>query len=322
MWVRWVGDDVGQGDDVEAAIRGRRVRHEQPLDEEIPELLVVAVQLTVGGNEGEGRATVGERRADQSRGDALSGEPIRVRRRLGLERGGGRQPGIEEDDADRPAGAEIDAVGSPGVDAHVGGLPRGEDRIGDSLLGRHPQRGQVDRRLRQPQPARPQPETDLEFAKPPADLGSSIRRGGERQDRVMKGLGHRVAACGRGREVGERRRVFPRQPAAEGWPQVPRHLDEVAALRVWSVALRVDAGIPVVERRRGQLGGDHARPRIDPGGLIEMAVDGEAAARHRLATTSVTARSAVTPATCSTRRFVRSPGASRIGRRARTQLPW
>ena len=317
-----VGDDIGKGDDIETTIRRARIRANKALQEEITELLMVAIELAIGRDEGKRRAAVCECRPDQSRGDTFPGEPIGVRRGLRLERGGSRQPGIEEDDRDRPARTEIDAVRPTGVDAHVGGLPRGEDRVGDALLGGDSQGRQVDRRLRQPQAAGRPPEPELEIAKAPADLGPAVRGGGERQDRVMEGLGHRVAAgCGRG-EVGERRRVLSRQPSAEGRPEVPRHLGEVAALRVRPVALGVDPLVPVVERRRGQLDGNRARPRIDPGGLVEMAVDGEAAACHLPARTSVTERSAVTPATCSTRRFACSPGARRIGRRARMQLPW
>ena len=52
---RLLGDRLGEADDVEAAIRGSRFRRDEALEEEVAELLVVAVELAVGRDERERR---------------------------------------------------------------------------------------------------------------------------------------------------------------------------------------------------------------------------------------------------------------------------
>ena len=238
---------------------------------------MVAVQLAVGRDQGERRRAVGlvaRGRVARGRGrggaaqpwlDAVAGEAVGVGGRLRLERDRRRQPRVVERDDDRDPAAQLDAIWPAAVD-RVGGLPRGEDRGLDALRGGDPERREVDRGLRQPQAARPPSEPQLELAQPPANLGSPVRGRGERQDRVVEGLGDRVAAArGRG-EPRERRRILGREPRRERRPEVPRDPGEVRAGRVGPVALRVDAGIPVVERRRGRLLRDPAGPRVERDG--------------------------------------------------------
>ena len=77
-------------------------RLDEPFEEELAEGLVVAVQLAVGGDQGQ-RRVQGRRPAPESRTDALADEAVGVRRRLGLERDGRRQATVVEDDVEAQA---------------------------------------------------------------------------------------------------------------------------------------------------------------------------------------------------------------------------
>ena len=142
---------LGQRDDVESAVRDGPGRGGEPLQEQVAELLVVAVQLAVGGDQDEAGLAVGEGGAGQPGGDALPGEPVGVGRGRGLERDGARQPAVVEGDDDRAPPAELEPVRPPRVETGVGRLPRREDRVADTLLGENPERRQVHRGLRQPE---------------------------------------------------------------------------------------------------------------------------------------------------------------------------
>ncbi len=138
----------------------------------------------------------------------------------------------------------------------------------------------------------------------------------------MERLGHGIAA-GRGRDEGTvGRRVLGREPRSERRPEIPGDPLEVAPRSVRSIALRIDPLVPVVERRRRRLYRHLAGPRIDPGGLVEVGVNGETAAGHGRAAASGAETSARTVTRWSTRSEVRSPGASAMGRNSRMALPW
>ena len=316
---------VRQRHDVESAtfdVGG--VGGDEPLQEQVAELLMVAVEFAIGRDQGEWRRAGGcvTRRGEeaaQTWGHPLAGEVVGVGRRLRLERDRRRQPRVVERDDDRGPAAQLDAVRTAAVD-RVGGLPRGKDRGLDALRGGDAERRKVDRGLRQPQAARPPSEPQLELAQAPANLGSPVRGGRERQDRVVEGLGDRVAATGRHGEPRERRRVLGREPRAECRPEVPRDPGQVRTGRVWPVALRVDAGVPVVERRGGRLLRDAASPRVDPRRLVEVGVDREPAAGHLGA--AAMAWSATAVARCTTRIVADAPGASSTWRWSRMHEPW
>ena len=208
-----LGERIGQGDDVEAPIGYRRIRRDEALEEEVPELLVVAVELAVGRDERKRRdPVVREFRAGRQPGqDTFAGEAVGIGRGLRLERDRGRQARVVEDGGDRPTVAEVDAVGPAGVEPGLGGLPRGEDRVANPFLGGDPQRLEVNRGFGQPEAGRAATEAQLELAQPPADLRPPVGGRGERQNRVVERLADRVAAGGCRRERGERRRVARRR---------------------------------------------------------------------------------------------------------------
>ena len=123
------------GDDVEATIRRSGFRGDEALQEQVAELLVVAVELAVGRDQGKRRLAAGSGATAEPRGDPLAGEAVGIRRRLGLERDRRRQAGVVEHDDDRAAVADLDPVRPAGVDRRLRRLPRGEDRVADALLG-------------------------------------------------------------------------------------------------------------------------------------------------------------------------------------------
>ncbi len=170
---RGVGDDGVEGHDVEAAVRVVRAGDEEALEEEVAELLVVAVQLAVGRDHREGRV---ERRGPAAKpgSDALASEAVGVGGRLGLERHRSGQTGVVEDRDDPGVVSEVDPVRATGVDPRFGGLPRGKDRVGDPLARGLSERGPIDGRLRQPDPGRSPPEPQLVVADAPRDLGPPV----------------------------------------------------------------------------------------------------------------------------------------------------
>ena len=106
---------------------------------------------------------------------------------------------------------------------------------------------------------------------------------------MIERLGHRVPAGRRRDEAAERRGSSAASHDASVGPRSHEIRLEVAALGVRPIALRVDPLVPVVERRRRRLLRHQAGPRIDPGGLVEVGVDGEAAAGHGRAAASAAA---------------------------------
>ena len=76
-------------------------------------------------------------------------------------------------------------------------------------------------------------------------------------------------------EAAIRDRVALLEPAGERRPEVPRHRTEIAELRVRPVAVGADALVPVVRRRGGRVERHRAREGVEPGRLVEVAVDDE-----------------------------------------------
>ena len=254
----------------------------------VAELLVVAVKLSVGGDDGQARRAVGEARAGQAGQDPLPRKRVGVHRRVGLERSRRRQRGVVEDDGDRLPTAEIHTVRAASVEAGVCGLPRGQDGVADALVGQNAQRRQVHGRLWQPDARWSPTESQLEVAQAPADLGPTVRERSERQDGVVVCLGHGVAAVRvvqairqiRVDETLVRGGILGRQPARQSGPQVVRDVAQVAALGVRPVALGVDPCVPVAVRGRRRLGRNLAAERIAALRLVEMAVDGKLGSTH------------------------------------------
>ncbi len=280
--------DLPDGGDVEASVGQVRAGLNQPGEEEVAELLVMAVELAVRGDQGHARRSVGEARAGQAGQDPLPGEGVRVYRRVRFERGRRRKRGVVEDDDDRLSVSELHAVRTARVQAWACGLPRCQDRVADALFGQDAQRWQVHGGLGQPEAAGPSAEAQLEVAQAPADLGPPVRKRSEREDGVVVGLCHGVAAFGlvetvrqvRVHEAFVGRGVLGRQPARQRGPQVVRDVAEVAPLGVGLVALGIDPSVPVTIRGCGRLSGDLAGERVAALRLVEVAVDGELRATH------------------------------------------
>ena len=95
---RFLGDRVGEPDDVEAAVRRLWFGRRQPLEEQVTKLLVVAVELAVRCDQRERRPAARDVATAQPGCDPLASEAVRVRRRLRLERDRRRQAGVVEDD--------------------------------------------------------------------------------------------------------------------------------------------------------------------------------------------------------------------------------
>ena len=123
-------------------------------------------------------------------------------------------------------------------------------------------------------------EPPREVTQPPDDLGPPIRRGRERQDRMVERLGEPVDPAIPVDEAVVGDRVAGREPTGEGRADVPRHALEIAQLCVGSVALGADALGPIVGRGSRRVGGHGPAERIDPRRLVEVAVDDEVAAAH------------------------------------------
>ena len=173
--VRRLGDRFGERDDVEPAIRTSGVGRDEALEEQVAELLVMAVELAVGGDQDAGGGSPSGIVAAEPRGDPLAGEPIGVGRRLRLERDRRRQAGVVEDDDDRAPVAQLDpirpAVSMPGRPPATGrgscsGLPPRRD----------PERRQIDGRLGQPQPGRPRARSGSRIRGGPSGSRSADRR--------------------------------------------------------------------------------------------------------------------------------------------------
>ena len=193
-------------DDLVATRRAIGERLDEPLEEQLPERQMVAVQLAVGRDHHERRLVIGERPGRQARLEPFPGEAVGIGRGVRLERDGGRQVRVVQRHQDVVAVAELDAVGPARLDVRLADLPGREDRRADAGFGEHPEGRQVDRGLGQPHPRGRPPEAHLEVAHAPADLGPPVGRGGERQDRMMERLGDPVdpPVTGDERPVGER----------------------------------------------------------------------------------------------------------------------
>ena len=157
-------------------------------------------------------------------------------------------------------------------------LAGGEDREADALLGEHAQHEVVHRRLRQPHALGAPAEAVGEVEDPPAHVGADVALVAEREDGVAVGLGDGAA----GRAVGVDDAlvhvgVVGLEPRQQRGPDVERQLLEGAELGVGSVALRGDALVPVVERRRARLLGHDPRPGVLAGRLVEVPVEHRAA---------------------------------------------
>src|SRR5262249_38982812 len=132
----------------------------QCAQEVLASALVMSVELAVAGDQQQPvgaatvRAALGELDLDEATG--VFGRPW-------VERDAPREPGVEEEDRDRPAASQPQSIGAGGVDLRDGGLPGREQGELDALLHERLERLQVGRRLRQPHAARPVSECALEF---------------------------------------------------------------------------------------------------------------------------------------------------------------
>ena len=88
-----------------------------------------------------------------------------------------------------------------------------------------------------------------------------------------------LAVCRGG--PGQRRRILGGQRGRQGGPEVVRDLVEVAALGVRAIALGRDPSIPRRVGRRARIGARRPTERVAALRLVEVGVDGEAAAGHR-----------------------------------------
>ncbi len=280
------GTDGRSRDSVEA--------REQPVEEQVPELLVVAVQLAVRRDQqdairavrrlrGPARLTRGQRHAMrdgrrgasvddrvESRTQHLLDELIRVTRGAGIEAHRARDFRIVEDDPDRRA-AERHAPRHATRDRPLR-LPRREDRPADALLGADPERQPVHRGLRQPDPGGRPTEAQFEVPEAPPDLRASIPRRRQGQDRVVVGLRDRVVAVVLRHEVGMEPRLLAPQPRGEGRSHVPADARDVASIRIRPVGLLGDPGVPVGERRGARVRWQAPAERVLARRLVEVPV--------------------------------------------------
>ena len=247
---------------------------------------MVAVHLAVGGDEQELAA------AGAPPGVAHLGRQVVHRKARGVH-GGVAVEGhiaaegrVVEEDAQRAPAAKVETVRLTRVHLH-GGLPRRQDGEGEALLGQQLQRLLVGCRLGQPQAFRGVAVAPVEVAHAPGDLQAFLPRRGERQDRVMVGLGEGIAVaralvCGP-RSGGDELQscgVRHLQPRGQGRPEVEAHVAKVSQLGVGAVALVPDLLVKVVVRGSSRLAVDQARKRVQARGLIEMPVCAEINVLH------------------------------------------
>ena len=187
-----------------------------------------------------------------------------------------------------------------------GGLHR-RDLLGRQDGERHAeidqrlQRRRIAPGLRQPQPLGGMAEAAAKVLQPPQELCLPIARAQQRHDRVRVGLRHRAAVAQASPLIGVGRAqplmrvaVVPLDPARQRGAEVVRHAGVVvddgldAALGVvnarpgvGAVALRVDARVPVVQRRRRRFPFQLVGPRVLARWLIEVPVDDQSDGKRR-----------------------------------------
>ena len=179
--------------------------------------------------------------------------------------------------------------------AHAPCLARRQKGESDPLVGEHFERLAVHGGLGKPHPGGFAPESVPEIGEAPPHLGRLVAPAAERENRVPVGLSDRVAVpAGRpARPISAQDRcvdvgTLPLEPRHERGPDVKGEGREVvddiqdSVLRVHAprggvrrVALRGDAGVPVMVRGGGVLDFDALEPRTLTGRLVEVAVDGD-----------------------------------------------
>ena len=164
---------------------------DEPLEEQLAERLVVAVQLAVGGDHDQRRLVVGER-PGAIRGSSRPGRSGRRRRSpCGSNETARRQVAVVEGHDHVAAIAELDAVRPPRVD-----VARRRPATGARIVWRMPASASTRSVARSTAvsgshiPIAGRPNRTSKSRRPQRDLGPPIGRGGERQDRVMERLGH------------------------------------------------------------------------------------------------------------------------------------
>ena len=211
-----------------------------------------------------------------------------------------RTAGRRRTDDDARARAELHAIRTTRVHIGRARLPRREDRPPDARIGEHPQRRQIDRGLGQPQALGGAPECGSRSPGGPSAPRSGGRRGrraaGSRGGRPgpsrCVGSGARRCPClppvrTSGSDHGRRRRTRPGssgaasaiQPASVG----PRSNDIRASEPRSALGRYVSDSMRAFQSWNGAAVGllkDTPGERVEPGGLVEVAVDDQSAARH------------------------------------------
>ena len=145
---------AAERDDIEPTVAGMRVRRHEPVEEQVAEGLVMAVQLAVARDDQHRGAAV-RNLAAQPVGDPLAREAVGVGRDRGLEGDRSRQLRVVEDHGDVGPVARVHAVRAAVVEVVRVRLPRSEDGRAHAELGHDPQRREVHGGLGQPHPVSP-----------------------------------------------------------------------------------------------------------------------------------------------------------------------
>ena len=224
-----------------------------------------------------------------ARQDPVAGEGVGVHGGVRLERGRGGERGVVEDDHDRlarrPARPDTAAACRAGCRRPARARGSCTGRLSSARMRRV---GRSTAVSGSQMPVGRRPNRSSKSRRPQRISVAPIGQRGERQDGVVVGLGHGVAAvavvdAGRHVRVHEplvRGGVVGRQPARQRGAEVVGDVAQVAPLGVGLVALGVDAGVPVAVRRRGRLRRDLPAERVAALGLIEVAVHGQPGSTH------------------------------------------
>ena len=323
------GQRLPEGHHVEATVDGRV--HE-PLEEQVAELLVVAVQLAVGGDRPRGVSPpASSTSCPGGAGSRCAAGPSRGRsgRRRPSPRAGRRRPRTgprrrrpRRATARRPGRrGEGRRVSSAAVDC----LPRRQHRPADALLGEGPQGRLVHGRLGQPEAGRRMAEPELGSRGCPSG-SRSADRAAEASGRMAwwKAWARAFSGCGGDGDPREDVRSVGCQEAREGGADVEGDPVEVAALGVRPVALRRDAVVPARDRapRSGRGASARRTGRAAQAGRSGRGSRGGRGSSAVPARPSSAARSRVVVTVCSTRTVVAAPAGRTSGQAKTSAEPW
>ena len=286
--------DVGDGQVFLAGDHGEGVG-----EGALGEVVVVAEGLPVGGDGGD---TVGRDRRGQALDQTLGGHGAQAEGEVV------RRGAVVEDEVDRarPVGGVDPAVGAMHVDgagadvvplgvvlglegADCGRLVGRQDGEAHALFGEHAQHVVVHRGLGEPDALGVAAEAVAEVGEAPAHLRARVALVGEGEDQVVVGLGDRAAAEPVALDhAGEDLGLVGVEPGEQGGADVeaqvgvvvddghdPAPVVDDAGPAVGAVALRRDALVPVVVRRRRRLRRHQLRPGVLPRRLVEVPVHDE-----------------------------------------------